>query len=187
MDLDPGLLLLLLWGVLSIFGGLARKKQQRREGTGQRRQPPVEQRPRTTQQPETFDDLLADMREQLARAGGADAGRERDPEPLTWAEEVEETESLEVEPVVVSLEVPARIDERVVVDPNIEMQRVIDQRLRDAERRNRAWRLEDHRAFDARIRAPVEEAALPPHRVRDLRRAVVWREILGKPVSMRGS
>lgn len=185
MDLDPGILLLLLWGLLSIFGGIAKKKQQGSQRPGQRPARPT----RAPKQPETFDDLLTEMREQLEAARRAET-RERegaadDREPLPWAEEVEEVESLEVEPVVVSMEVPARIEEREVVDPNIEMQRVIQQRLADAEQRNRAWRLADHQQFDARIRAPAEEAALPPHRVRDLRRAVVWREILGKPVSMR--
>lgn len=187
MDLDPGILLLLLWGLLSIFGGIAKKKQQRSQRPGQSPVPP----PRSRREPATFEDLLADMREQLEAAQRAERAEQEEGaggrEPLPWEEEVEEVESLEVEPVVVSMEGPARIEERAIVDSDLEGQRLIAERLREAEARNRAWRLDDHRQFDARIRAPAAEAAPPPRHVRDLRRAVIWREILGKPVSLRGS
>ena len=174
MDIPPELLVFVVWGVLAL---LSRKANRQKQRPPAQRRPPVEApgtRQRTRGKPETFEDLLTEMREQLEAAKRAEE-----------VEEIEERESLEEEPVVVSLEVPARIDEREVVDPSIEMQRVIQQRLHDAEKRNRAWQLADHKAFDKRIRAPVAETALPLHRIRDLRRAVVWREILGKPVSLR--
>lgn len=203
MDLDPGLLLLLLWGVLSIFGGMAKKRQQGQQQQQRRRQQQAAQpgtRERTRRQPETFDDLLTEMREQLEEAKRAEARQraeadrpglprpeavERPREPLPWAEDVEERESLEEEPVIVSLETPVTIEEREMVDSDLEAQRLIASRLQAAEQRNRAWRLEDHKKFDARIRAAAPEKKLPAGRAAALRNAVVWREILGKPVSIR--
>ncbi len=45
----------------------------------------------------------------------------------------------------------------------------------------------DHRAFDERIRQePADKTATKGYTARQLRDAVVWREILGPPVSLRG-
>ena len=64
---------------------------------------------------------------------------------------------------------------------------VVRRRIEAARRRDRALTKADHEAFDARIRQePADHTAVArrftPAQLRD---AIVWREILGPPVSER--
>jgi hypothetical protein len=91
--------------------------------------------------------------------------------------ESQEGRSLEVEPVR---------GERAVVDQDEEGERVVQQRLAAAEANLAPLSDADHQAFEQRIRAePADKTATRGYTVRRLREAVVWREILGPPVSLR--
>ncbi len=176
MDLGLFILLALVWGFLSMLGKAAQKGGARRQS-----QVPVPRRPERGP-PTTFDELLTEMRGQLERAKEADERRSH--LPLPGAEEVEERESLEIVPVVVPRELPAPAQSRVVVDSDQEAQALVRRRYNEAEARNRGLTAADHRAFDALIRrkAPKPVAAAHPSK---LRQALIWNEVLGKPVSMR--
>ncbi len=201
MDFPPELLLFIIWGVIALVGRIAKRPQGGQPKSGPR-QRPAQQAPRERARgkPETFDDLLTEMREQLEAAKRAEMAEreaaerpglprpvpvERPHQPLPSAEEVEDRETLEEEPVIVSLEVPAPIEEREIVDHDAESEIAIARRLREAGLRNRGWRLEDHHEFDGRIRAAAPEKKRPAGRAAMLRQAIVWREVLGKPVSLR--
>lgn len=183
MEIGP-ILLAVLWIVVSLIGRAAEKK---REAPKLPRREPG----RPTQRAETFEDLLAEMRGELERARQAEQGgtatMEYGTHEESWQEEVEDIETLEREAEVVSLEVEPTIFERPRGDASLEAQRLIQERVAAAERRNREWRLEDHRRFDQAIRAPMpapaRRATMPG--TGSLREAIVWREILDKPVSLR--
>jgi hypothetical protein len=191
--LDP-IVLVLLWGGLALFGRLAKGAQKGPGGT------PVPRPPRPQGQPETFEELLAEMRGQLQGAeepeprvinerGEVDdwVGVRRETHALPGAEEVEELESWDaVLPVPVSHDSDVRVPGREAADDrSVAFQATIARRLKAAEARNRGRGSEDHRAFDAKIRRtkPVIATARPPKQ--SLRQAIVWREILGKPIALR--
>jgi type IV secretory pathway VirB10-like protein len=76
----------------------------------------------------------------------------------------------------------------VALDHDDDVERVVRARRREVEARNHALAGEDHEAFDARVRQePSAQDARPGTRdVRgDLRKLIVWQEILGRPVGMR--
>jgi hypothetical protein len=129
--------------------------------------------------------LLRELGRTLDQAAGP-GGRTPD-RRLPSAEDVEERGSLEASPEARSLEdVPAR-HERAIVDQDDEAEQVVQQRLAAAEGNASALTRVDHEAFDQRIRQePADKTATRGYSVRQLRGAVVWREILGKPVSLRG-
>jgi hypothetical protein len=105
---------------------------------------------------------------------------------LPPAEEVEERGSLEVEPEVVSREEAANRPARVRVDRDEEIERVEAARIAAAEARSGALTAKDHVAFDARLKPqPADATAVRPSSPERLREAIVWREILGPPVSLR--
>jgi hypothetical protein len=105
---------------------------------------------------------------------------------LPPAEEVEERETLEVGPTVESLETEVRRPERARVDQDDEAERVIARRAAAAAARSGPVTRADHDAFDRRIRQePADHTAVRALTPQQLRDAVVWREILGPPVSER--
>lgn len=77
----------------------------------------------------------------------------------------------------------------VALDHDDDVERVVRARRREVEARNRALAGEDHEAFDARVRREAERPAGDGRGTRDeraeLRRLIVWQEILGRPVGMR--
>lgn len=102
--------------------------------------------------------------------------------PLPAAEEVEERESLEVDPVVESLEREIRRPERV--NPNRLAQAEAKERARlsEAEARDREPHKARHASFDKRIRTPpVAEPAARRLTTAQIRQAFIWAEILGRP------
>ncbi len=178
MDLGFLVLLALLWGFIQMVNSA--QKRARGTGTGG----PPAQRPARSQRtpgrpPGTFEELLEQMRGQLeqGKAGGARV-------TLPGAEEVEDRESLEIVPVVVSRELPAPAQSRKVVDFDDEAETLIRRRIAQAEARNHALTAADHRAFDKRIRREPVKTIAPAH-PRNLRQALIWKEVLGKPVTLR--
>jgi len=107
---------------------------------------------------------------------------------MTAAEEedIEERESLEEPERVVSLETEVWRPERAAYDQDTEAEATVQRRIEAARARDRALGKADHRAFDAKIRQEVaDHTAVRRYTPAQLRDAVVWREILGPPVSER--
>ncbi|HRP08855.1 MAG TPA: hypothetical protein PLL69_10250 [Gemmatimonadales bacterium] len=185
-ELSGPVILAILYGLFSLIGGIAnRNKKQQRQAP----RPPVQPRPARTK-PTTFDELLEEMRRQAEGPVVVEAPRTTLPAPweLEEEEEIEERETLEVEPVVISLETePVR--EPPVRRTSLDQlsQEVVERRRLEAAARDRAWRMADHREFDRRIRS--EDAEDGPDRGKvpqiPLRQAVIWQEILSPPVAMR--
>jgi hypothetical protein len=106
--------------------------------------------------------------------------------PLPGAEEVEERESLEREEEVLNLETEIRRPSRREVDHDEEAEAIVQRRIRAAAERDRELNRASHKAFDSRIRQEVPDHTRVAKRKRpSLRDAMVWREILGPPVSLR--
>lgn len=99
----------------------------------------------------------------------------------------EETASLEVDPTVVSLEsFEGDRDARIDLDYDNEAEGIAERRKLAAAARDGAITPADHRKFDQEIRTPT--AARPTRNVyarAELRKAFIWSEILGRPVSER--
>jgi hypothetical protein len=79
----------------------------------------------------------------------------------------------------------------VTEDHDDEAEAVILVRRREVESRNTALAGDDHAAFDDRMRREEAAAVNAGHGTRDavaqLRKLIVWQEILGRPVGMRDS
>jgi hypothetical protein len=124
--------------------------------------------------------LLREMERALEQAAGP-SGRPAGTR-LPDAENVEEADSLEVAPEVESLEVEVRRPERARVDQDDEAEAVERRRVAAAAERGGALTLADHRTFDQRIRAePADHTAVRGYTAKQLRDAMVWREIIGPP------
>jgi len=133
-----------------------------------------------------LEELLRELGRTLDQARGP-VGRAPD-RRLPPAEDVEERGSLETTaPEVGSLEAEPARGERAVVDQDDEAERVVQRRLAAAESNLTPLTDADHRSFDPRIRQePADKTATRAYTAKQLRDAVVWREILGPPVSLRG-
>lgn len=132
-----------------------------------------------------LEQLLKELGRTLDQARGP-GGRMPD-RRLPSAEEVEERTSLEAAPEVRSLEDEPARGERAVVDQDDEAERVAERRRAAAEANLAPLGAADHRAFDQRVRQePADKTATRAYTMKQLRGAVVWREILGPPVSLRG-
>lgn len=164
---------------------LRERRAQLRAERARRRRLKVEPAPRQ--------DALDDFRRELERVMGVHVEDEHGPRgrqadlPLEAAEEVEEFDSLEEEPVIVSLETAGDRETRVLVDHDSQAEEILRRRIAVAEAHSRPLTRADHHRFDARIREPVAEvkADAPARRPHSLRQALIWSEILGKPVSER--
>lgn len=193
--------LLLLYGVLALIGAAQRAGKGKGRRPPSRPEPEVEP-PEMPELPEPgggtrsegfdLDRWLRQLEGGVAvEEAGGPRGRRAD-RALPSAEEVEDRETLETAPVVVPYEYVER-PERVVVDHDAAAQRTVARRVAEAEQRDRALTLADHRAFDARIRAVPAVAAPKSARVPlrqslsgdSLRQAIILREVLGPPVSER--
>ncbi|MFL5496516.1 MAG: hypothetical protein ACJ8DC_19180 [Gemmatimonadales bacterium] len=177
MDSKGLILVAVVW---FLFNLLARKKSP---PAPPRPMPPVKFDP-TQREGRQLEQLLRQLGHTLEQSGGP-LGRAPD-RRIPTAEEQEERESLEVAPVARSLESEPTRSIRVTVDQDDEAERVAARRIAEAEGRIRPLTKADHRAFDQRIRQePADKTATPGYSVRRLRDAVIWREILGPPVSLR--
>jgi hypothetical protein len=142
------------------------------------------------------DAALQEFRRQMERIMGIRPEAEYGPlgrhgsVSLEPAEEVEEAQSLEVPPEITNLEVLSERPQRVLVDQDEAAEAVIKRRLAVADAHGRATTKADHARFDQTIRAqtPVSKPPAVPkalQRGSPLKKAVVWSEILGPPVSRR--
>ena len=101
-------------------------------------------------------------------------------------EDVEDHRSLEAPERVVSLETEPQRQQRTRYDHDAEAEAIAGRRVAAARNRDRALSKADHKAFDEKIRQePADHTAVRRYTPAQLRDAVVWREILGPPVSER--
>lgn len=179
--MDPvGLLFLgFLWFLFSVL-----RKNQGRTG----RTPPSVPPPGTADATQREGSRLEALFRELERTLGEAAGPSGRPAgtPLPPAEEVENRETLETGVEVVSLEQEVRRPLRARVNREERAEGIEAGRIAAAEKRSGALTRADHAAFDARIRQqPADATAVRALTSDQLRRALVWREILGPPVSLR--
>ncbi len=116
-----------------------------------------------------------------------EAGVER-PEGMELPDDkdVEERESLETEPEVVSLEQEVRRAPRQAYTQDQDAERLVRKRITTAAARDTARSRAEHLEFDRQIRQePADHTAVTGYTAKQLRDAIVWREILGPPVSER--
>jgi hypothetical protein len=186
VDFDVVLVLGALWFLINLLTGLKRKSQPPAEP--QEMDDPVRPGPSspagaTQREGSRLEQVLREFERALDQAGPT--GR-RASFPLPEAEEVEERESLETEPEVVSLERDVRRAPRIEFTQDADAEKLVARRITAAAARDAARTKADHIAFDSQIRQePADHTATRGYTLQELRRAVMWREILGPPVSMR--
>jgi hypothetical protein len=184
--------------VLWVFNLLGGKKRTQRPQEPPRRSAPPGKPSRTASAADStqheggqLEELLRALEQRLDSTATSTPRKSRPPvgrpasRPLPHAEEMEERDSLEVEPLVESLEEDVRRPERSARDW-----------LRQAEERERARNAEveareglshkvRHEAFDRRMRPPLPAApsGAAPRRLTmaEIREAFIWSEILGRP------
>ncbi|MCL4865879.1 MAG: hypothetical protein KJZ47_08300 [Gemmatimonadales bacterium] len=205
-DIGPFALLALVWWVFSILGE-AKKRQQKGKG-----RPPV-QRPSSpraevpTRRPAAGDPSQREgsrleqiLREMERALDPMSQLPPPEPEPEqrgswdTGMAEVEEVEALtDYRPEVASREDLSNFErpEREVIILGGDQEELQRRRMKYADVRSKALTKADHDRFDARIRQPqvvaaVAESPPPTARMARLRQAIIWREVLGPPVAMRG-
>lgn len=188
MDFSGLVLLALLWFFLKM---VTRNREERAKAPPRRPAPTPPRRagpgPDATQREGSrLEQLLRQLEQAVEQGGvGPPAGRPTAPRRPP-VEPAEARQSLEATPRVVSLETPVRRAERAVVDHDEEAERVIARRAAAAAARSGPITNADHEAFERRIRQePAEHTAVRALTPQQLRDAVVWREILGPPVSER--
>jgi len=209
-EFGPLLILAALGWIMSAVGD-ARRKQQR--GPRPPRVPPSQRYPRpatprpgratpgadaTQQEGSRLEQILREFEQALEGSvprtpgpvptrsrGGWEAGEEVEERGSHDDDAQYEVESLER---LENFERPAREDVALGADA----EELVRRRIAYAEAQGRALSSADHTRFDARIRtagqAPaIVEPKLPAsERVNRLRQAMIWREVLGPPVALRG-
>jgi hypothetical protein len=191
--MDPTLVLILgvLWFIVNVVSGLKKKDQPPRAP----RREPLERGQSLPDATQTEGSRLERILRQVERTlEEAEAGPTR-PEPqlpqryeqvLYDDEDVEERQSLESEPEVVSLEEVVHRPRRQEYTQDEGAQQLVEKRISAAALRDTARTRADHIAFDREIRQePAEHTGTVGYTSKQLRDAVVWREILGPPVSDR--
>jgi hypothetical protein len=200
MDIGTALTLGFLWLLFSLIRGKKRSPQGRRPRAPQTGPASDTSRPAqrplplsvlhaphpdpTQQEGFRLESLLKELAKTLDQSSGP-LGRAPDI-PLPKAEESEEGTSLETPARVVSRELPVARGERLPVDQDDEAEQVVARRLAAAEARSGPLTAADHFTFDERIRQePADHTATTKLSVHRIREAMIWREILGLPVSLR--
>jgi hypothetical protein len=166
---DPGVLIAVgfLWFLLNVLG---KKRKPIERGP---RQPPPNQRSKSAVQPP-----------RLSRPPRLDPTQREGARLQDLLRDLGKT--LESATEGRSLEEEVRRPERVEVDTDDEAEAVVARRRAAAEANARPLEEADHQTFDARIRQePADATSTKGYSVQRLRDAVVWREILGPPVSLR--
>jgi hypothetical protein len=191
-----GLLVLgVVWLLFSLLGR-ARGESQPRPRTGARvpqPHPPTGRDPSprdaTQREGSRLEQLLRELERNLEQAGGQGRTTVRFPTPpLPDDEDVEERGSLEVPERVISLETEVKRPARVAYDQDAGAEDLVRRRIAAAEARSGALTKAGHKAFDTQIRQePADHTAVRRYTTAQLRDAIVWREILGPPVSERDS
>jgi hypothetical protein len=168
----------------------------KRAGAEMRNRQPT--RPRDpTAAPETMAELWQEMRAQLDAARAQQEGQARLPAPPRSTGSMARPATPKRLPVPTarfpvpvaverggSIEVASREVAPRVVDQDDGAEALVQRRIDAAAARNGEWQLSDHDRFDAKIRTVA--AAVPVERRRHrLREAMIWREVLAPPVSLR--
>jgi hypothetical protein len=191
MEIGGWVILAVLWALLNLMTKGKQKKPQ------QPRARPLPHTPDASQQEGSrLETMLRELQRALEESAGVEQPTtmsfprpERPGRPVTFPlpgdEDIEERASLEVEPEVVSLETDIRRAPRRRVDQDEGAEDLEAQRIKAAAARDRATTKVDHAAFDKRIRQEPADKTATRYTARQLRDAMVWREILGRPVSMR--
>ena len=184
MDFDVVLVLGALWFLLNLLTGLKRKSQPPAQPRERAPVGPTPSRPDGTQREGSrLEQVLRQVERALEEADSADREVRL---PFPDAEEVEERESLETEPEVVSLEQEVHRAPRREFTQDADAEQLVARRITAASVRDATRTKADHVKFDNQIRQePAEHTATRGYTAEELRRAVVWREILGPPVSER--
>ena len=174
MDFGGFLVLGIIWLLFNLIG----------QGKGRPRAParPAPQ-PRPTGAPDPSQQEGSRLERLLRELEGRLEGVAR---PPAEEEDIEERGSLEEPERVVSLETEVSRRQRPVYDQDTDAEAIAKRRVDAARTRDRALGKVDHKAFDAKIRQEVaDNTAVRRYTPEQLRDAVVWREILGPPVSER--
>ncbi|MDZ4673095.1 MAG: hypothetical protein SGI84_01495 [Gemmatimonadota bacterium] len=201
-DIGPFALLAIVWWFFSLISE-ARKKQQGkgRPPVGKARLPRPElptQRPRLADPSQREGSKLEQILREMEWALDPSV-REQRPTPQSsggWdaGEEVEEVESLDsYVPEVATTEDFSNFErpEREVIVLGGDQEELQRGRMKYAEVRSKALTRADHARFDAEIRKPQQVAVVRPDeppsvRMQRMRQAIIWREVLGQPVALRG-
>ena len=169
------LFVFLAWVVFSVLRGAARtagELQRKPRGSGQ----PL---------PGSLPDRSSEFLEMLRQLERAREGAETAPRRLPAPRQVDEPEFVED---VRSLEGEVRRAAREEVSLDTASEQAIRRRREAAARRELPRTPADHAAFDARVRSPSDKttaAAVPPAATARLQHALIWNEILGRPVALR--
>jgi hypothetical protein len=180
MEINGLVVLAVLWALLNLLGKLKKEPEEPRRIP---RLPDTPDSDATQREGSRLETMLRQFERALEQA-----------EPITrpttmslpGQEEIEDRESLERDPEVVSLETEVERPERRVFDHDADAEHLVARRISAAAARDSATSRADHAAFDVRIRQePADKTATSGYTAQQLRDAVVWREILGPPVSLR--
>lgn len=177
MDPTAVLILGVLWFLFNLFSGGKKRSPPPPRVPRREPLPPRQSLPDATQREGSrLEVVLREFQRALEEGRG----------PEYLEEDVEERESLEREPQIVSLEEEVRRPDRVEFTQDDDAEQLVQRRITAAASRDHARTKADHLEFDKRIRQePADQTATPAYTARQLRDAVVWREILGPPVSLR--
>lgn len=180
MEIGGWVVLAVLWALLNL---MTKGKGKGKDTRPQPRARPLPHTPDASQQEGSrLETMLRELQRALEESEGVEQPRTLS---LPADEGIEERESLETEPEVVSLETEIRRAPRRRVDQDEGAEDIEAQRIKAAAARDRATTRVDHAAFDKRIRQEPADKTATRYTARQLRDAMVWREILGRPVSMR--
>jgi hypothetical protein len=185
-ELKPLLLFAAVWFVVGLLGRAGKKNQGTRPSRPHSPRPLPESpgTDPTQQEGSRLEVIFRQM--QRALEEGQQGNRPAPARPRPTYEDVGEGRSLEAEAEVVSLETEVFRQGRRRVDQDDEAEQIEARRIKAAAARDTARSPVDRAAFDERIRQePAEHTASRGYTAKQLRDAMVWREILGPPVSLR--
>jgi hypothetical protein len=189
MELDGLLILAAVWFLLNL---ITKAKSKPAPGPRPPVHTPVEPRslpsaPDPTQQEGSRLELvLRELQRSLEEAAGVPDRTPLPSEQQYEKEQYEEQQSLEAEPEIISLEGEVHREARRRVDQDDDAAEIEDRRFKAAEARYSARSQASRIIEETQIKQePADHTATRGYSAKQLRDAVVWREILGPPVSER--
>jgi hypothetical protein len=194
VEINGLVILAVVWFLVSLLGKLGQKQQQQNEQRRLPRTGPPREGPPQGYEPEVLDATQREgtrlelvLREFQRALEQADVPSRETEAQYVGDEVVEERQSLEVEPEIRSLEEGVRREARKRIDQDDEAEHIELRRIQAAAARDATRTRADHADLDQRIRQEAaDHTATRGYTAQQLRDAVVWREILGPPVSERG-
>jgi hypothetical protein len=185
MELNAALVFVAVWFLVSLLGRAGRragsppKRSRRADGPPAR---PTSGLDATQREGSRIELMLREFQRTLEEAN--QAARPGKP-PIRVRYELPDARSLETEPEVTSLEGEVRRPDRREVDQDEEAEQVAARRIDAAAARDQAVRPAVRTPREEIRPEPADHTAVPAYTAKQLRDAVVWREILGPPVSER--